>query len=144
MPKKPRLSDQPVFVNGRTSTKTYLVVATKADTATYNAVGVRKLSEDEFKFHFWPSDAAFGITLDSDVRYERGAGISAWSYTGAVLDKEKTIALIDQLRSLEGVNAAPRAHILEALMKGYVPGQAVSAEPEFAVTHGETMSFDDE
>ncbi len=29
-------------------------------------------------------------------------------------------------------------------MKGHVPGETVDGNPEFALTHGEVMSFDDE
>jgi hypothetical protein len=146
MPSKPRISGKPVFVDGRTSSKSYLVVATRADVVTYNAVGVRRLGEDQYKFHFWPSDKDFGITLDPEVRYERSAGQSAWAYVGAVLTRTKMIALIDALRAMDGINCAPRDHILTALIKGYVPDEAEAAEnPKFdPEAFGQTSSLDED
>lgn len=115
---KPALGWAPCLVNGRTSEKTYLVVAVQATEDGYNAAGLRRLGENEYKWHFWPNANAFNLAEHRLVRnkvYQRGAGQSVCAYDGLITDKEDTGTLLDFLKAQDGLMTAPRNQIFDAL-----------------------------
>lgn len=116
----PTLGMNPVMTNGRTTYNTYLVVAVRKEVKIYNAVGVRKLGNDEYKFHLWPSDRAVGAAAFIEEnfpgrKYTRHAGLSATEYTGLVLNTAETEKFLDFLKSNENLLVAPRQQIMDLL-----------------------------
>jgi hypothetical protein len=117
---KPQLGRNPCMVDGRTSRKTYLVTAAHADIPTLNAVGVRKLGVNEFKFHLWPDARQLGLAdylnkNHSHRVYTRPAGQSMSAYTGVVLNRAETEKFLDHIKTLPFLTVAKREHIMEVL-----------------------------
>lgn len=122
----PMLGRNPCMVNGRTTTKSYLVAATRKDVKSYNAVGIKKIGGDRFKFHLWPNARALGLAAYLEERhpgamYSRAAGMSACEYTGVVLDRSDTEAFLDYIKEKETLNVAKRQHIMDVLDGGCQP-----------------------
>lgn len=114
----PQLGRAPCMVNGRTTSKTYLVVAVKQTENGYNAAGIRKLGDNEFKWHFWPRANDFHVVEHDKVRhklYSRPAGRSVCAYEGVVTNKADTEILLDYLKCQPDLLTAPREQIFDAL-----------------------------
>jgi hypothetical protein len=118
----PTRGKAPVFVNGLTTHNTYLVIGVRNGEEDYNAVGVRRVGSDEYKLHFWPNAATFGIK-DGDLGlnlYARGQkGESNGPYQGAVCNTETLGELLETLATFEGTSVAPKDKVQETLAQGF-------------------------
>lgn len=56
------LRAKPVFMDGLTTYKTYLVLATNPANAVFNCVCIRRFNDNEFKMKFYPSAEAWGFS----------------------------------------------------------------------------------
>lgn len=54
---------KPVFMDGLTTYKTYLVLATNPSNPTFNCVAVRRFSDGQFKLKFYPNAEAWGFSV---------------------------------------------------------------------------------
>ena len=84
----PRRSQKPCYTNGRTTTKTYLVVVVNKQHPEYNALGVRNMSHGIYKLHFWPNIRPFKLKGEPEGLYRRQAGMSNGAYDGVVMDQD--------------------------------------------------------
>lgn len=127
--KKPVLGRNPFFSNGRTTRLSYLIVAVKSTARGYNAVGIRKVGCDEYKFHFWPNAEVFGVELPHTSYSRDNGGLSHHAYVGCILDKNATKAMLDALKVCRGVTVAHRDHVMEVLDSNvqFDPTQHVTA-----------------
>jgi hypothetical protein len=126
----PQLGRNPCMTNGRTTVNTYLVVAVRNDVKAYNAIGVRKLGHDKFKFHLWPNARVLGVGsyLEENFpgrTYNRDAGYSATGYVGIVLSRAETEQFLDFIKTKDNLTVAKRQHIMQVLDKEDEFGGAV-------------------
>lgn len=136
---KVELGLKPCFVDGRTTYKSYLVVAVKPGEASYNAIGIKHCSGDGlegqnvYKFHFWPNAEFFGLAGHRTLKgklYDRPSGLSAMGYQSAILDQGTTETLLDAIKANPALQAAPRAQIFAVLHGGYGDLQAATAHEQ--------------
>lgn len=112
------LGSNPMFSNGRTSSRSYLVVAIRPNLTDPNAVGLKVVGHDQYKFHFWPNETTFNITLDPENRYVReDGGLSGLGYVGIVLSRAEAIECLDEIKKCRGVKVAHREHVMDVLDK---------------------------
>ena len=57
------LRSKPVFMDGLTTYKTYLVLATNPSNPVFNCVCIRRFNDDEFKVKFYPGVEAWGFSV---------------------------------------------------------------------------------
>lgn len=106
------------FVDGKTTSKTYLCIAVRKDEDVYNCVGIRKMGENWFKYHYWPSDEFFGVTAPD--RYESDhSGMSKGDYVGGESDWDGVVAQLEALAMKEGTSVAVADKILGAFNLKY-------------------------
>jgi hypothetical protein len=144
MKKINRLGTDPMFSNGRTTKRSYLVVAIRPSVTEPNAVGLKKIGHDHYKFHFWSNEKLFNVELDEQAKYYReDGGYSNLPYVGIMLNREETIALLDQIKSCRGVKVANRDHVMEVLDSGaaFDPNQHTCID-DLGVDTGPSMDDD--
>ena len=124
----PRRSEKPCYTNGRTTDKTYLVVAVNENHPEYSALGVRNLGDGQYKLHFWPNIRPFKLKEEPNDLYRRpNGGRSNGAYDGVVMNRTQLVALLSELRENPNLVVAPDAHVLGVLQRGFNPSEHVTA-----------------
>lgn len=120
LPPMERRGVRPCYADGLTTVKTYLVVAVNREMPQYNALGVRRLSDDNYKLHFWPNVRAFGDREDFSHLglYSRGSG-KCPPYEGGYATRAQLQALMELLRKDDRMDVAPEQHVLGVLQRGF-------------------------
>lgn len=126
VPYSERRGSQPCFVDGRCSTKTYVVVASKVENeedkepgaqVIKNLIGIRKLNDDSYRWHCYPNWAHYG--MGQPMMGTHGYHNHAHNYDSHILNAEHTQNLINALHGQRGLNLAPKDQILKVLARGY-------------------------
>lgn len=114
---RPRRGNEPCFIDGQVTSKTYLVVASKPEdqATTYNAIGIRRLENDRFRWHCYPNWGFFNLT--EPVMGTRQTQRNA--YHTSILTREHTVELLSTLKFQRGLVVAPEDKIMEVLGRGY-------------------------
>lgn len=125
---KVELGFQPCFVNGRTTYKSYLVVAVNPTDEKYNAIGIKALGKDMndeevYKFHFWPSLEYYGLDSNRAFKdakvYQRRSGLSVTGYTSVVATQAQAEKIIDVIKAQPQLQTAARTQIFQTLHGGF-------------------------
>jgi hypothetical protein len=124
-----RKGTRPCFVDGRLSTKTYLVVATKPDHTkdafpegvklVKNLIGVRNLGDGTYRWHAYPSWEFYG--LDKPVMARHSYHNHRYGYDSSILSAEATKGLLNQLNGTRGLVMAPLDQAMKVMLRGYDP-----------------------
>ena len=129
LPPDQRRGKRPCYSDGLTTTKTYLIVASDTQFNGYNALGVRRLNDDQYKLHFWPHARAFKhsdlFPQISLYRRESG-GRSRVPYDGAVVNQDTLMSMIEKLKTVESMETAPQEFVLGVLQRGFNPREHAS------------------
>ncbi len=127
-PGLPTRGKAPVFLNGLSSTHTYLCIAVRNGDEEKKAVGVRRLGPNDYKLHFWPNAESFGVALGHQ-RYglRHDGGDSMGPYEGSRGDWDHVLDVMTQMEAHEGTQVAPMDKVLEELEKGYTPSRHFTA-----------------
>lgn len=131
------------FVDGKNSSKSYLIVAVRKNEDTYNCVGVRRLGPNHFKFHFWPSDTFFGV--EAPDRYESHRGLSVGDYVGCVTDWDGVVSLLEAMMVAEGMETSV-GHP-EKILKAFNTHQPIARQvphsgEDYDDTHPDPHNYD--
>lgn len=100
------------FVDGKTTSGTYLIIAVRKEEDAYNCVGIKRIGNNDFKYHFWPSDEFFGVVAPD--RYDSEAGQSKGEYTGGRSDWDGVVNMLDLMAEVEGTSVATPEKVMEA------------------------------
>lgn len=122
----PSRGKAPVFLNGLTTSKTYLCIGVRNGEEQENAVGVRRIGDNDYKLHFWPDAKFFGVDIKAH-RYGTRDGGYAGQYEGSQGDWEHVQSVLEQLAQKEGTSVAPMDKVVEVLEAGFSPKRHFTA-----------------
>ena len=120
MAKKPfntTLRVKPVFMDGLTTTKTYLVLATQPGNPVYNCVAIRRFSDGSFKLKFYPNMEEWGFS--TGALFDRGftdhltrVRQNGHSYDRFMGNVRQVNGVLNMLRERNDVACVPEAKLV--------------------------------
>lgn len=119
---------RPCYVDGRCSTKTYLVVASRKEDGdpigeggkrVKNLIGVRNLGGDRYRWHAYPDWKFFN--MEKPVMSTHSYHNHGFGYDSDILSGEATKALVKQLSTSRGMNVATLELLFPVLQRGFDP-----------------------
>lgn len=126
-PNVPTRGKAPVFLDGRTTHKSYLCIGVRNGEDGHNAVGVKHLGGGDYKLHFWPNAAFFDVDLGDKSYFRRSGGCSHGAYEGSVGNWDHVKSVLEQLAAKEGTSVAPLDKVIDVLQVGFNPNRHFTA-----------------
>lgn len=105
------------FVDGKTTEASYLIIAVRKGEDVYNCVGIKRIDNTRYKYHFWPSDEFFGVSAPE--AYLSSAGMSRCEYVGGKSDWDGVVSMLALMEAVEGTSVATPEKVLEAYNAKY-------------------------
>jgi len=125
---------KPVFMDGLTTHKSYLVLATDPNNPVFNCLCLRKMGGDEYKLKFYPNASEWGFSvhelLDKGLRSHLHREQHLHHYDRFYTAKRPVFQILNEIRS-KGVGLV-------------VPEQLLQSAFEDWYTHQENCVFEGE